>query len=203
MMPGNSRVLVCPFCGKEKEIMSLLSGNTCGAEMWSDNKTIAPMLPEISYIQKCPNCGKYYITSRQEVRYAKEGFSSDQGLLSYPEMKEAFVQLSEDGFVRENEEIKVRMMLHHAYNDYYYRSDDSKEINIEDKKLFRENAIWLIDNHITDEVLKAEFYREIGEFEIAHNILEFVVVENEFLKRVVSLIQKRVQNNDFRVFKIR
>ena len=203
MLPGNSRVLVCPFCGKEKEIMSLLSGNTFGAEMWSDNKTIAPMLPEISYIQKCPNCGKYYITSRQEVRYAKEGFSSDKGLLSYPEMKEAFVQLSEEGFVCENEEIKVRMMLHHAYNDYYYRSDDSKEINIEDKKLFRENAIWLIDNHITDEVLKAEFYREIGEFEIAHNILEFVVVENEFLKRIVSLIQKRVQNNDFRVFKIR
>lgn len=203
MLPGNSRILVCPFCGKEKEIMSLLSGNTCGAEMWSDNKTIAPMLPEISYIQKCPNCGKYYITARQEVRYAKEGFSSDQGLLSYPEMKEAFVQLSEEGFVRENEEIKVRMMLHHAYNDYYYRSDDSKEINIEDKKLFRENAIWLIDNHITDEVLKAEFYREIGEFEIAHNILEFVVVENEFLKRIVSLIRERVQNNDCRVFKIR
>lgn len=83
-----------------------------------------------------------------------------------------------------------------------HRSDDNKEINAEDKKLFRENGIWLIDNLITDSVLKAEFYREIGEFGIAHDILESVEVEDEFLKRIVSLIQERLQNNDCRVFKI-
>ncbi len=202
MNPGNPRILVCPFCGKEKEIMSLISGNTFGAEIWSDNKQIAPMLPEISYVQKCPHCGKYYITGRQKVKYAKDGHSFDQGLLTFPEMKEAFVQLSEEGFVNEKEETNVRMMLHHAYNDYYYRSDDNKEVSAEDKKLFRENGIWLIDNLITDSVLKAEFYREIGDFEIAHDILESVEVEDEFLKRIVSLIQERLQNNDCRVFKI-
>lgn len=202
MNPGNPRILVCPFCGKEKEIMSLISGNTFGAEIWSDNKQIAPMLPEISYVQKCPHCGKYYITGRQKVKYAKDGYSFDQGLLTFPEMKEAFVQLSEEGFVNEKEETNVRMMLHHAYNDYYYRSDDNKEVSAEDKKLFRENGIWLIDNLITDSVLKAEFYREIGDFEIAHDILESVEVEDEFLKRIVSLIQDRLQNNDCRVFKI-
>ena len=177
--------------------MSLISGNTFGAELWSDNKQIAPMLPEISYIQKCPHCGQYYITGRQEVKYAKDGYSFEKGLLTYPEMKEAFVQLSEEGFENEKEETKVRMMLHHAYNDYFYRSDDNKEINAEDRKLFYENTIWLIDN-----LIKAEFYREIGEFEIAHDILESVKVEDEFLKRIVSLIQERLQNNDCRVFKI-
>lgn len=182
--------------------MSLISGNTFGAELWSDNKQIAPMLPEISYVQKCPHCGKYYITGRQEVMYAKDGYSFEKGLLTYPEMKEAFVQLSEDGFVNKKEETKVRMMLHHAYNDYYYRNDDNKEINAIDKTLFYDNTIWLINNLITDSVLKAEFYREIGEFEIAHDILESVKVEDEFLKRVVSLIQERLDNNDCRVFKI-
>lgn len=199
---GNSRILICPFCGKKKEIMSLLSGNTFRAEMWSDNKQIAPMLPEISYVQRCPQCGKYYITERQELKYAKDSCSFDQGLLSYPEMKEAFIQLSEEGFVNEEEETKVRMMLHHAYNDYYYRSYDNKEINAEDKTLFHENGSWLIDNLITDNVLKAEFYREIGEFEVAHDILESVEVEDEFLKRIMTQIQERVQNNDCRVFKI-
>lgn len=202
MNPGNSRILICPFCGKKKEIMSLLSGNTFRAEMWSDNKQIAPMLPEISYVQRCPQCGKYYITERQELKYAKDSYSFDQGLLSYPEMKEAFIQLSEEGFVNEEEETKVRMMLHHAYNDYYYRSYDNKEINAEDKTLFHENGSWLIDNLITDNVLKAEFYREIGEFEVAHDILESVEVEDEFLKRIMTQIQERVQNNDCRVFKI-
>ena len=202
MMPGNPRILVCPFCGKEKAIMSLISGNTFGAEIWSDNKQIAPMLPEISYVQKCPECGKYYITGRQEVKYAKDGHSFDQGLLSYPEMKEAFIQLSEEGFVNEKEETNVRMMLHHAYNDYYYRSDDNKEINAEDKKLFHENGSWLIDNLITDSVLKAEFYREIGDIETAKNLLATVVVEDDFLKKIVSSIRKRLEINNCEVFKI-
>lgn len=202
MMPGNPRILVCPFCGKEKEIMSLISGNTFGAELWSDNKQIAPMLPEISYVQKCPHCGKYYITGRQEVKYAKDGYSFEKGLLTYPEMKEAFTQLSEEGFLNEKEEINVRMMLHHAYNDYYYRTEEKKVISEEDKSLFHDNGIWLINNLITDSVMKAEFYREIGELDTARDVLDSVTVEDEFLKRIVTAIRDRLEINNCEVFKI-
>lgn len=202
MMPGNPRILVCPFCGKEKEIMSLISGNTFGAELWSDNKQIAPMLPEISYVQKCPHCGKYYITGRQEVKYAKDGYSFEKGLLTYPEMKEAFTQLSEEGFLNEKEEINVRMMLHHAYNDYYYRTDEKKVISEEDKTLFHENGLWLINNLITDSVMKAEFYREIGEIDTAKSILDSITVEDEFLKRIVTGIKERLEVNNCQVFKV-
>jgi hypothetical protein len=202
MMPGNPRILICPFCGKEKEIMSLISGNTFGAELWSDNKQIAPMLPEISYVQKCPHCGKYYITGRQEVKYAKDGYSFEKGLLTYPEMKEAFTQISEEGFLNEKEEINVRMMLHHAYNDYYYRTEEKKVISEEDKALFHDNGIWLINNLITDSVMKAEFYREIGELDTARDILDSVTVEDEFLKRIVTAIRDRLEINNCEVFKI-
>lgn len=201
-MPGNPRILVCPFCGKEKEIMSLISGNTFGAELWSDNKQIAPMLPEISYVQKCPHCGKYYITGRQEVKYAKDGYSFEKGLLTYPEMKEAFAQISEEGFLNEKEEINVRMMLHHAYNDYYYRTDEKKVISEEDKTLFHENGLWLINNLITDSVMKAEFYREIGEIDTAKSILDSITVEDEFLKRIVTGIKERLEVNNCQVFKV-
>ena len=202
MMPGNPRILVCPFCGKEKEIMSLISGNTFGAELWSDNKQIAPMLPEISYVQKCPHCGKYYITGRQEVKYAKDGYSFEKGLLTYPEMKEAFAQISEEGFLNEKEEINVRMMLHHDYNDYYYRTDEKKVISEEDKTLFHENGLWLINNLITDSVMKAEFYREIGEIDTAKSILDSITVEDEFLKRIVTGIKERLEVNNCQVFKV-
>ena len=201
-MPGNPRILVCPFCGKEKEIMSLISGNTFGAELWSDNKQIAPMLPEISYVQKCPHCGKYYITGRQEVKYAKDGYSFEKGLLTYPEMKEAFAQISEEGFLNEKEEINVRMMLHHAYNDYYYRTDEKKVISEEDKTLFHENGLWLINNLMTDDVMKAEFYREIGEIDTAKSILDSITVEDEFLKRIVTGIKERLEVNNCQVFKV-
>ena len=201
-MPGNPQILICPFCGTEKQIMSLISGNTFGAELWSDNKQIAPMLPEISYVQKCPHCGKYYITERQEVKYAKDGYSFEKGLLTYPEMKEAFTQLSEEGFLNENEEINVRMMLHHAYNDYYYRTDEKKVISEEDKTLFHENGLWLINNLITDSVMKAEFYREIGEIDTARSILDSITVEDEFLKRIVTAIKERLEVNNCQVFKV-
>ena len=202
MMPGNPQILICPFCGTEKQIMSLISRNTFGAELWSDNKQIAPMLPEISYVQKCPHCGKYYITGRQEVKYAKDGYSFEKGLLTYPEMKEAFTQLSEEGFLNEKEEINVRMMLHHAYNDYYYRTDEKKVISEEDKTLFHENGLWLINNLITDSVMKAEFYREIGEIDTAKSILDSITVEDEFLKRIVTGIKERLEVNNCQVFKV-
>ena len=202
MMPGNPQILICPFCGTEKQIMSLISGNTFGAELWSDNKQIAPMLPEISYVQKCPHCGKYYITGRQEVKYAKDGYSFEKGLLTYPEMKEAFTQSSEEGFLNEKEEINVRMMLHHAYNDYYYRTDEKKVISEEDKTLFHENGLWLINNLITDSVMKAEFYREIGEIDTAKSILDSITVEDEFLKRIVTGIKERLEVNNCQVFKV-
>lgn len=202
MMPGNPQILICPFCGTEKQIMSLISGNTFGAELWSDNKQIAPMLPEISYVQKCPHCGKYYITERQEVKYAKDGYSFEKGLLTYPEMKEAFTQLSEEGFLNENEEINVRMMLHHAYNDYYYRTEEKKVVSEEDKTLFHKNGLWLINNLITDSVMKAEFYREIGEVDTARSILNSITVEDEFLKRIVTAIKDRLEVNNCQVFKL-
>ena len=202
MMPGNPQILICPFCGTEKQIMSLISGNTFGAELWSDNKQIAPMLPEISYVQKCPHCGKYYITERQEVKYAKDGYSFEKGLLTYPEMKEAFTQLSEEGFFNENEEINVRMMLHHAYNDYYYRTEEKKVVSEEDKTLFHKNGLWLINNLITDSVMKAEFYREIGEIDTARSILDSITVEDEFLKRIVTAIKDRLEVNNCQVFKL-
>lgn len=90
MIPGNSQILTCPFCGGEKEILSLISGNTFGAELWSDNKRIARMMPEISFVQKCPHCGKYFMKSRQEVRYAEDSHSFDTGML-FPGMEGGFL----------------------------------------------------------------------------------------------------------------
>ena len=93
-------------------------------------------------------------------------------------------------------------MLHHAYNDYYYRNNNNKKIGEKDIRLFHDNAIWLIDNAISDNVLKAEFYREIGEFEVANDILKSVEVNDDFIKSIVSLIQEKLNNNDCKVFKL-
>lgn len=182
--------------------MSLASGNTFGAELWSDNKMIAPMLPEVSYVQKCPHCGKYYIISRQEMKWSDGGYSFELGLLSWTETKEAFLQLSTEGFLNEEEENAVRTMAHFAYNDYYYRSGESRTISKEDYALFTSNALWLIDR-MPDGLLKAEFYREIGMMDKARAVLNASEPTNAFEENLRPLILKRIDNNDDKVFRIR
>lgn len=50
--------------------------------------------------------------------------------------------------------------------------------------------------------MKAEFYREIGDMETAKTILNLVVVKDGFLKQIVSSIRERLENNNYKVFKI-
>ena len=203
MKPGPPQILTCPHCGQTKEIMSLCSGNTFRAKYWSDNKRIAPMLPEISHVQKCSHCKKYFILSRQKAVYAKSGHSPDRGLLSFAEMKEAFTQLSQEKFLNKQEEAAVRMMLHHAYNDYYFRDGSHRTVAAADQKLFQENALWLIGNLITDNVMKAEFYREIGDMEKAEALIEKETGDNAFTKKLVVTIKEKINKGDTAVFLIK
>ena len=202
MIPGHPQILTCPHCGQKKEVMSLMSGNTFGARIWSDNKRIAPMLPEISYVQKCPHCSKYFIYSRQEPTYAESGYSSDCGLLSFAEAKEAFAQLSQEKFLGIEEEAAVRMLLHHAYNDYYFRNGERWTVAEADQKLFRENTIWLIENFIKDDVMKAEFYREAGDLKKAKALIEKVSASNDFMKNLVATIKAKISKGETAVFLI-
>ena len=203
MLPGPARILECPFCGEKKKVLSLLSGNLYGVEYWSDNKRIAPMLPEVSLVQKCPNCGMYYVISRQNEEYDTENdYSFKTGYLSFPEMKEAFIQLSKEGFTDIREEFDIRLMLHHAYNDYFSRGEAKGVATENDKSLFQTNGMWLIENAISDDLLKAEYYREIGDFDNAINILNSITIEeNEFRRNVASSVRERIEKKDTAVFK--
>lgn len=200
MLPGKARILVCPFCGKENEVMSLISWNTFGAECWSDGRVIGPGIREISYVQKCRHCRKYYTLARQDEKYAEHS-SSEQGVVTFSELKKAFKQLSEDGFFDVEGEGMVRLMLHGAYNDYYYRKRERK-ISAIDKELFQKNAVWLIENNIVHGRMKIEFYREIGDFEAARRLLalsKFIGIEED---SVLQAIQEKLDAYDCKVFKI-
>ena len=117
-------------------------------------------------------------------------------------MKEAFVQLSKEGFLNKKEESQVRMMLHHAYNDYYYRDGRENEIDDKDKILFHENGLWLIEHHITDNVMKAEFYREMDEMEQSRLTLDTAVIKNDFIRGIADTIREMIDENQCEVFEV-
>lgn len=117
----------CPYCGVEKKLSNIVSGNTSFGKSWSDTRTFFPMLPRNYPIQKCPHCGKYYFLEDAEdakrgnrlSNWLKSSFTDDDcnetGDLSFEEAKEAFYQLYEGA--SDERKYLIRLLIVYAYND--------------------------------------------------------------------------------------
>ena len=206
MLPGNAVIVKCPYCGTTKELMTLTSGNTFGATFWSDNKRIAPMLPRVSPVQKCPGCGKYYLEYNNRCGMS-DGWSFERGELTFPEWKEAYTQFQKES-IDADDLCKVRYWLIQSYNDYYYRSEDAPEPSEEDFELFSKTIVEFIDsakkNLGLDLLLEAEFYREANMMKECRTTLDSIQQDqlDEFQKRAFDGIKERMEKNDKVVFEI-
>lgn len=203
MLSAISKILVCPYCKGEKAVSEILFGHSLGGTLWSDMKTVYPMMPEISPIQRCPHCGKYYFAFNVE---SKEGDadSDDQGNLTYEQIKEAVNQY--DQVVLEQEdEITLRLLFVQIYNDTFQREGIAHEAQptAADKALLRKQVlrleqIW--DN--AEDLLRAELYREIGEFEQATKILDALTIDKPFTEYMVSRIRQLADSGQTYAFRI-
>ena len=204
MNPGNAKIIKCPFCGTKKEVMTLLSGNTFGARIWSDAKRIAPMLPEVSIVQKCPKCGKYYLNVGQPDEYG-EDISFELGTLSYQEWKEAYFQFMNDKEYKVFAE-HLKLELIQAYNDCFREDSISVPAPGDDDfiagiiKEYIDSKDW---NEITP-LLKAELYREAGEMENCSKVLSEIDQETlqDFETKIFEAIKEKMEQGDRRVFEL-
>lgn len=204
MTPGNSRILTCPHCGGQKEVLSLMSGNTFNAIYWSDGKMDAPMYPVVSSVQKCPHCEKYFYPHKQEAVYSKDNWSFELGSLNFEECMEAIAQFEAEG-MSEDEEINDRVLAVFAFNDKYYREKAAQETPTEkDRMLFVDNIKKLLTLVNTDEtpVFVAELYREIGEFDTAKSLIKLDDIQDDFVMARAEGILKRCEQNDTTAFQI-
>lgn len=209
MLPGNPRVLTCPKCKGQKEIMTLMSGNTFGATYWSDTKREAPMLPKVSAVQKCPHCGYYYFANKQPYKTSDKGYSSELGTLSFDDCKEALAQCLNESLKSEDERT-LRMYTLFAFNDKYYRhtkdakpNDDSKFKD--DFLYFKDNALRLIELFEGDDetvLFRAELYREIEMYKECLELIDRVDEGNEHIAPIRNAIKEHAEMGDNPVFRI-
>lgn len=190
MLQLPAQLYACPYCNKTRPMLSLSSGNTIRGELWSDGREIYPMLPHISVIQKCPHCGEYSLFEQwKNTGKTDKSFLGETGELSYLEAKEAYKELINHSLC--NHKIcQIALYFIHAYNDEFRRPRLRKAIyekkpisqisgyfispKDDDKALFFDACQYLInssDTSIDARILKAELYRELGEWTEAHNIL--------------------------------
>lgn len=127
MIPGPTNLYKCPFCGKGKPLMSIISGNETGAVVWSDSLHDSPMLPTLSRVQRCPDCGKYFFIDDITPTVLEDEdwrnfhvSSSETGVLDYVQSLEALSQFEGQSLTEEQWEW-LHMNLLFAYNDWRTR----------------------------------------------------------------------------------
>lgn len=187
LIPGFTQILSCPQCGTMKEILRYVSPNTEGQTIWSDNKIIVPMRPVVSFVQKCPRCGHYYLLTRQKPEHGNNA-SFEQGELNYREMKEAWFQLKDMPGMTENEKLSVLIMQVWAFNDEYTRCQ-CRTVPIEEQTYIKEIIDLLLNMDMVDDLLRAELLREAGRFKESLDVLEGYPVNNLFIYKCMYYSQ--------------
>lgn len=180
MLPAPAQLYACPHCGKKKAMFSMMSCNTFGGTLWSDGRSIYPMRPTISAIQKCESCGSYSLFSQwKECGCDKDNYNGTTGNLTYEESREAYLQLMESDCYENKDILIICLEYIHAYNDHFRRDKDSPKEN-DDIVLFMgatENAIKRLGND-TDHRERKEFDEARVILRQAHNDKNRWVVES-------------------------
>jgi hypothetical protein len=104
------------------------------------------------------------------------------GTLSFKEAKEAFEQLYKTS--TPSRQFVLRLYILYSFNDQYGRAGLKYLLDSEDYLFFKENCLELIKMRKTIPTLKAELYREIGEFEKCISYLDSLKPAKGFEEQV-------------------
>ena len=199
MTPGPANVLSCPFCGGTKEVMTILSGNTRRCSLWSDTRRTYPMFPEVSPIQQCPHCKKYYFLEQAKSEYSNDPKSGTRsfmklGTLSFHELKEAFDQMKSYSLSKEQRWI-LNCQCFMTYNDAFRRQPETAAAppSKEDEAFYWQVIEELLDD-VDYELFHAELLRETGRFEEAKEVLSHHTNEED--RWVVDAMLRHINDED-------
>lgn len=193
-------ILTCPHCGMKKEVAGHLGENRATRAVWSDNRVVTSVVPGISFVQKCPSCGGYYLLSRQKME-AGAGVPEENIELSYDEMKEAWHLLKECHDLTENEKLAMLIMQVWAFNDKYTRNGETN-IPVSEYRYMTGVIDLLLDLDLLDDMLKAELLRENGRFDEAVELIDGFSVESGLFEDFKNMFKEYALRSDTRPFLI-
>jgi len=186
MMPGPDQIIACPKCKGLARYMTLASGNTLDARVWTDGKMIAPMFPRPPTVVKCHHCAESYWRTEAEhigtvdrCRAAGEQVNpawADAPKPEEPTEAEYYQALSKGLAKNAKQERVLRILAWRRRNDVF-RDKPLKEAQgiSDDPEEWRKNlealARLLTEEDVNDCLMKAEVLRELGKFESAKQVL--------------------------------
>jgi len=209
MLPGNDVVRACPHCGQLWRGPTWLSGNTFGAQLWSDARLVAPMLPDEPGFARCPGCARFFWVDDApwvgEISYAGEPPPAEwrraPGVYQ-PRCAADWLLAAESELVRSAaDEVYLRRRAWWAANDRERSGDDATQPlpsrPPEETASMARLAELLDETDVHQRLLKGEVLRELGRFDAARSVLARPApAEVESVRR---FILERVEAGDTRV----
>jgi uncharacterized protein HemY len=120
------------------------------------------------------------------------------GDLNFEEAREALEQLYESS--NEKRRFILRLYVLYAFNDKYGREGLKYLLDCDDYLYFVENCREMIKMEQTNSTLRAELYREIGEFDQCVQYLDSLEPAGEYENQVREQIRQRALDLDRMVF---
>jgi hypothetical protein len=205
MIPGPVYIIPCPVCTFTGKKRSLVSGNTFGAELWSDGKQVAWMLPEYPYLVKCKKCGSFFLAKEDNsigefsLRRNEADKWPDAEYFDFPSFTEYFEAIGTDIIT----EKYIRWKAFHSYNDYI-RNNREDEITMDMRDLYFDNLkslLYLLSEDNPKELFSIiEINRQLGRFDKCREFLERITEKDaEELKR---LFAEEVEKKNTRLFRL-
>ena len=166
--PGPDIIRECPKCNAALKQETMLSGNTFGAQFWTDGKMDAPMRPDYPWLVKCPKCGTlFWIDESKKLgeRWYPEKTWPDAIDPSKPTEADLLSLLGAEKLPKEKE-LYVRRRSWWAANDAIRWNEEATSSLLPAQEANLQVLANLMDERKPDERLtKAEIFRELKKFD--------------------------------------
>lgn len=189
MRPGPPQIIACPHCQALARYLTLLSGNTIGARLWTDGKRLAPMFPRPPAVVRCHRCRQcYWLAAAPEIglleRRGEDGDPAWQSARPVREPNEAEYYRAIRGGLAAGaaQEQRLRTLAWWRHNDAFRALPGPRPARVAAAPAYwRKNLealAALLDEAIEDErLMKAEALRELGQFAASRLLLDRVTAE--------------------------
>jgi len=185
MIPSNDNIYECPKCGHYLRNGALASGNTSRGTVYSDGKSIYPMLPDYPDLTKCKKCDNIFWLSELEKIGEDdcawwEKSNSKWANVEYAEflgIKDLFRALE---ISKPKKEKNIRIWIWWAFNDRIRDGGNEMFIEVDDKDLWKQNCKALLNmlgDNIYEKFMKIKLY-----FKALFNMLGAENINEKFIK---------------------
>lgn len=207
MLPGSNQIVACPECGALASYGTLESGNTLGATLWSDGKSIAPMMPIPPSVVRCHSCTKcYWLEDASEIGQVSSWGAEedvDPAWLAAPDVEEPSEEeyysairagLADDA----DTERQLRVFAWWRHNDSYRETDLSEAPAMSDGCVANLEALvgLLVDDDAHTQIMRGEVYRQLGNSHESIKALNLVPMD---YAPIVGQIHERAARGDRRL----